>query len=97
MTASSRISAVLSQRAFYSSGVASAHIESLPTRSAVEVIRRPYRSKFPGEQKPVLVLEALQAARRDVVLDSRGGLVSLRFSRKPFSHTVSPSSPDREK
>src|SRR5207247_11323161 len=47
---------------------------------------------FPGEQKPVLVFEALQAARRDVVLDSRGGLVSLRFSRKPFSHTVSPSS-----
>src|SRR5207244_11505518 len=40
----------------------------------------------------VLVFEALQAARRDVVLDSRGGLVSLRFSRKPFSHTVSPSS-----
>src|SRR5215831_6242670 len=47
---------------------------------------------FPGEQKPVLVFEALQAARRDVVLDARGGPVDLRFSRKPFSHTVSPSS-----
>src|SRR2546425_3510581 len=47
---------------------------------------------FPGEQKMVLVFEALQAARRDVVLDSRGGLICLRFSRKPFSHTVSPSS-----
>jgi len=32
------------QRAFYSSGVACAHIGSLPTRSAVEVMRRPYRS-----------------------------------------------------
>src|SRR5436853_665533 len=32
------------QRAFYSSGVACAHIESLPTHSAVEVIGRPYRS-----------------------------------------------------
>src|SRR5437660_5778457 len=32
------------QRACYSSGVVCAHIESLPTRSAVEVIRRPYRS-----------------------------------------------------
>ena len=34
------------QRAFYSSGVACTHIESLPTRSAVEVIRRPYKSSL---------------------------------------------------
>src|SRR2546422_3332812 len=32
------------QRTLYSSDVACAHIESLPTHSAVEVIRRPYRS-----------------------------------------------------
>ena len=42
---STRICAVLvTQRALYSPGVACAHIESLPTCSAVEVIRRPYRS-----------------------------------------------------
>ena len=43
---------------------------------------------FPGEQKPVLIFEALQPARRDVVLDWRRGLVHLWFSRKPFSHFV---------
>src|SRR5207302_889625 len=43
---------------------------------------------FPGEQKPVLILEALQPAPRYVVLASRRGLVSLWFSRKPFSHLV---------
>src|SRR5262249_28692889 len=43
---------------------------------------------FPGEQKPVLLFEALQPTRRYVVLASRRGLVSLRFSRKPFSHIV---------
>src|SRR6266851_5390539 len=42
----------------------------------------------PGEQKPVLIFEALQAARRDVVLAWRRGLVPLWFSRKPFSHLV---------
>src|ERR1700692_3948090 len=43
---------------------------------------------FPGEQKPVLIFEALQPARRYVVLDWRRGLVRLWFSRKPFSHLV---------
>src|SRR5262245_37996846 len=61
--------------------------------TAIAVARSPrhhlgHRRAFPGEQKPVLIFEALQAARRYVVLDSRGGLVSLRFSRKPFSHMV---------
>src|SRR5207253_8014271 len=65
--------------------------------TAIAVARGPrhhlgHCRSFPGEQKPVLVFEALQAARRDVVLDSCGGFISLRFSRKPFSHTVSPSS-----
>ena len=36
----------------------------------------------------MLLFEALQAARRYVVLASRRGLVCLRFSRKPFSHIV---------
>jgi hypothetical protein len=43
---------------------------------------------FPGKQKPVLIFEALQPAPRDVVLAWRRGLVSLWFSRKPFSHLV---------
>src|SRR5258708_5545169 len=44
---------------------------------------------FPGEQKPVLILEALQPAPRYIVLDwRRGRLVPLWFSRKPFSHLV---------
>src|SRR6185369_15807023 len=59
--------------------------------TAIAVARGPchhlgHCRSFPGAEKPVLVFEALQAARRDVVLDSRGGLISLRFSRKPFSH-----------
>jgi hypothetical protein len=36
----------------------------------------------------VLIFEALQPARRDVVLAWRRGLVPLWFSRKPFSHLV---------
>ena len=36
----------------------------------------------------MLIFEALQPARRDVVLDQRRGLVPLWFSRKPFSHFV---------
>src|SRR5579864_7228767 len=44
---------------------------------------------FPGEQKPVLIFEALKSARRDVVLAWRRGLVRFWFSRKPFSHLVS--------
>src|SRR5205807_8011950 len=43
---------------------------------------------FPGEQKPVLIFEALQPARRYVVLALRRGLVPLWFSRKPFSHIL---------
>jgi hypothetical protein len=43
---------------------------------------------FPGEQKPMLILEALQPAPRYVVLASRRGLVPLGLSRKPFSHLV---------
>src|SRR5580692_6063939 len=43
---------------------------------------------FLGEQKPVLFFEALQPARRYVILDSRRGLVPLWFSRKPFPHLV---------
>ena len=43
---------------------------------------------FPGEQKLVLIFQALQPARRYVVLAVRRGLVTLRFSRKPFSHLV---------
>src|ERR1035441_5479566 len=41
-----------------------------------------------GEQKPVLIFEALQPARRYVVLASRRGLVTLWFSRRPFPHFV---------
>src|SRR6202167_3172477 len=43
---------------------------------------------FPGEQKPVLIFEALQPAPRYVVLASRRGLVPLWSSRKPFPHLV---------
>jgi len=43
---------------------------------------------FPGEQKPVLIFEALEAAPRYVVLDWRRGLVTLWLSRKPFSHVL---------
>ena len=51
--------------------------------AAIAVARRPrhhlrHRRPFPGEQKPVLVLEPLQAARRDVVLDSHGRRIGLR-------------------
>jgi hypothetical protein len=43
--------------------------------AAITVARRPghhrcHRPPFPGEQKPSLVFESLQAARCDVVLDS---------------------------
>ena len=43
---------------------------------------------FPGEQKPVLIFQALQPAPRYVVLDWRRGLVRLWSSRRPFSHLV---------
>src|SRR5205807_9504605 len=43
---------------------------------------------FPGEQKPVLIFEALQPAPRYVVLASCRGLVPLWFSRKSFPHHV---------
>jgi len=41
---------------------------------------------FPGEQKAVLIFEALEAARRDVVLDRCRGGVRLWFSGEAFSH-----------
>jgi|SRR5579871_514022 len=43
---------------------------------------------FPGEQKPVLTFEALQAAWRYVVLAWRRELVPLRFSCKLFSRIL---------
>ena len=43
---------------------------------------------FPGEQKPVLVFEALEPARRYVVLALRPGLIPLWSSGKPFPHFV---------
>jgi hypothetical protein len=43
---------------------------------------------FPGEQKPVLIFQALQPVRRDVVLDVRRRLVRFWVSGKPFSHLV---------
>src|SRR5947209_358987 len=62
--------------------------------TAIAVARSPLHHlrdgwAFPGEQKSVLILEALQPARRYVVLALRRGLVRFRFSRKPFSHVVS--------
>ena len=51
-----------------------------------------HRRAFAGEQKPVLLFEALEPAGRYVVLDSRRGLVRLWFSGKPFSHLVGNSS-----
>src|SRR5205814_3448530 len=61
--------------------------------TAIAVARSPrhhlrHGRAFPGEQKPVLIFEALQAARRYVVLALRRGLVWLWFSREPFSHLV---------
>ncbi len=47
-----------------------------------------YRRTFPGEQKPVLIFEALEPARCDVVLDGRRGLVRLWLSGKPLAHFV---------
>src|SRR5947209_3394399 len=43
---------------------------------------------FPGEQKPVLIFEALQPAGSYVVLDGRSGLVRFWLSCKPFPHLV---------
>src|SRR4030081_2594111 len=43
---------------------------------------------FPGEQKPVLIFEALQSTPRYIVLAWRRGGVRLWFSRKPFPHLV---------
>ena len=43
---------------------------------------------FPGEQKPVLIFEALQPAPRYVVLAWRRGLVRSWFSRKAFPHLI---------
>ncbi len=51
---------------------------------------------FPAQQKPVLILEALQPARRYVVLALYRGLVRFWFSREPFSHLVVLSAQIRE-
>src|SRR5207248_2786446 len=61
--------------------------------TAIAVARSPrhhlrHGRAFPGDQKPVLIFEALQAARRYVVLALGRGFVTLRFSRKPFSHIL---------
>src|SRR4030095_1805029 len=59
--------------------------------TAIAVARSPrhhlrHGRAFPGEQKPVLIFEALQAAWCYVVASWRRRLVALRFSCKPFSH-----------
>src|SRR6202453_2387280 len=61
--------------------------------TAIAVARSPrhhlrHGRAFPCEQKPELIFEALQSAWRYVVLAACFGLVSSRFSRKPFSHIV---------
>src|SRR5476649_1138758 len=61
--------------------------------TAIAVARSPrhhlrHGPAFPGEQKPVLIFEALQAVWRYVVLAWRRGLVPSRFSCKPFSHIL---------
>src|SRR5580658_290281 len=61
--------------------------------TAIAVARGPrhhlrHGRAFPGEQKPELIFQALQTARRYVVLAFSGGLVRLRFSGGPFSHLV---------
>src|ERR1700691_1240950 len=55
--------------------------------TAIAVARSPrhhlrHGRAFPGEQKPVLIFEALHAVWRYIVLASCCGLVPLRFSRK---------------
>src|SRR5262249_31224709 len=61
--------------------------------TAIAVARSPrhhlrHGRAFPGEQKPVLIFEALQAAWRYVIFAWRRGLVPVRFSCKPFSHIL---------
>src|SRR5207247_5590822 len=61
--------------------------------TAIAVARGPrhylgHCRSFPGEQETMLIFEALQAARRDVVLDSCVGRVSLRCCRQTFSYAV---------
>src|SRR5436305_4888932 len=61
--------------------------------TAIAVAGRPrhhlrHGRAFPGEQKPVLIFEALQPARRFVVLNWRRGLVPFWFSGKTFPHLV---------
>jgi protein phosphatase len=53
-----------------------------------------YGRAFSSEQKPVLIFEALEPARSDVVLDGRRGLVRLWFSRKGFRHVFTLSTPE---
>src|SRR5271169_6689923 len=43
---------------------------------------------FPGEQKPMLIFEALKPAPRDVVLDWRRGGIRFWISCEAFSHLV---------
>ena len=64
--------------------------------TAIAVARRPrhplrHGRTLPGEQKAVLLCEALQAAGRDVVLAGWCGRVLGRFSGETLSQLVSPS------
>ena len=43
-----------------------------------------HRRPFPVEQEPVLVLEALQSCRRDVVLDRPSGCLTHGFAQRPL-------------
>src|ERR1700687_4218058 len=69
-------------------GVTISASDGTGTMQAPWAFSRKFPRRFPGEQKPVLILEALQPAPRYVVLAWRRGLVPLWFSRKPFSHLV---------
>src|SRR5262249_49702818 len=62
--------------------------------AAIAITRRPrhhlgHRRAFPREQKLQLIFEALQPARRYIVLASRRGLVCRWSPGKPFPHRIS--------
>ena len=63
--------------------------------AAIAVARGPrddlrHRRPFLGQQKAVLVLEPLQAARRDVVLDANARCVALGNPGEALAHTALP-------